>query len=158
MPKPSIHRADADGCARALRDALRRLMLAHAALDDARRPCGTPLPVPHAWALLELRERGPMTITALAARLNIDRTNVSRLCARMESVGEIEGASHPCDGRARLVQLTDAGARLARNVDATSADHFATILDRLGSDSGSIVKALDALARSMTSPATTDSE
>ena len=138
-----------DDHARALRDALRRLLVAHGALNEARRPCGTPLTTSHAWALLELRDAGPMTTTALAERLSIDRTNVSRLCARLESDGEVERIPHPHDGRARLVKLTDEGERLAATVDQTSTDHFALVLGRLDADMTGALELLDALTRAM---------
>jgi DNA-binding MarR family transcriptional regulator len=137
---------------RALRDALRRLVVAHGTLDDARRPCGTPLPMPHAWALLELSRRA-MTVTELASRLNIDRTNVSRLCAKMESAGELARRPHPEDGRARLVELTPAGARLAAQVDTASAEHFDAVVARLGADASDTLGALEALTRALTPPA-----
>ena len=146
-----------DHTARALREAVRRLILAQGALHDGHRPCGTPLPTPHAWALLELRRHGPMTVTALAARINLDRTNVSRLCARMESLGEIDRAPHPDDRRARLIQLTEAGERVARSVDLSSAAHFAGVLDRLDADPTAVVNALTTLARAI-APDLTDLE
>ncbi|MEM9194397.1 MAG: MarR family transcriptional regulator [Myxococcota bacterium] len=134
---------------RDLRDAVRRLIVAHAALDDARRPCGTPLTAPHAWALLELREHGAMTVTSLSERLNIDRTNVSRLCTRMESLGEIRSHAHPRDGRARLIKLSTKGTRLAAKVDASSTGHFLEVLDELPSDPADVVCALEALVDAM---------
>lgn len=137
--------------ARALRDALRRLIVAHGALDEVRRPCGAPLTTSHAWALLELRDAGPVTVTALAERLNIDRTNVSRLCARMESEGEVARVVHPQDGRARLVKLTDKGERLAATVDQTSTDHFADVLGRLDVDAAGAIDILFALTRAIDS-------
>jgi DNA-binding MarR family transcriptional regulator len=146
--------ADASGSDQAstLRDSLRRLIVTHAALDGARRPCGTPLPVPHAWALLELRQHGAMTVSTLAERLNIDRTNVSRLCARMESLGEIARVVHPDDGRAWLVELSAKGSRLARSVDMASSDHFGQVLERLpeaSPDAFAVIAALDALTAAM---------
>lgn len=138
-----------DTQARALRDALRRLLVAHGALDEARRPCGAPLATSDAWALLELRDGGPMKVTGLAERLNIDRTNVSRLCTRMESRGEVERVPHPGDGRARLVKLTQRGERLAEAVDLSSTDHFAIVLGRLDADAVGVIEALDALTRAM---------
>ena len=140
-----------DNQPRALRDALRRLLVAHGALNEAQRPCGTPLTMSHAWALLELRDAGPMTATALAERLNIDRTNVSRLCARLELDGEVERIPHPHDGRARLVKLTDEGERLAATVDRTSTDHFALVLGRLDADMTGVIELLVALTRAMDS-------
>lgn len=135
--------------ARALRDAVRRLIVAHGVLDEGRRPCGTPLSAPHAWALLELRERGALTVTALAGRLQIDRTNVSRLCARMEAAGDVERVAHPLDGRARLVRLSRKGRRLAAAVDAASAEHFAAVAGRLGAEVAGVVRTLEALERAM---------
>lgn len=134
---------------RALREAVKALVLAHGTLDDTTRPCGMKLSRPQAWALLELRERGELTVTQLAARLNIDRTNVSRLCARLSKLGQIERVSHPSDGRARLVRLTAQGETLARAVDAASARHFADVLARLDHDPGSLVASLRALTTAM---------
>ncbi len=110
--------------------------------------------MPHAWALLELRQGGPMTATALAERLNIDRTNVSRLCARMESEGEVERDPHPGDGRARLVKLTPKGERIAGAVDLSSSRHFARVLERLGADVPGVIETLDALTGAMSEPKT----
>src|SRR5690606_28483246 len=62
--------------ARQLREAVRQLMVAHGTFEEAKRPCGTELPMPHAYALLDLLHHGqPMTVSELAARLSIDRTN-----------------------------------------------------------------------------------
>ncbi len=134
---------------RALRDALRHLLVAHGTLDEAKRPCGTSLSTSHAWALLELRDAGPMMVTALAERLQIDRTNVSRLCARMESGGEVERIAHPQDGRARLIKLTNKGEQLAASVDRSSADHFAEVLDRLDVSMADVIKTLHALTQAV---------
>lgn len=115
---------------RALRDALHRLIVAQGALDTVSRPCGATIALPHAYALLALRG-GPLRVSDLAARLRIDRSNVSRLCARMEAAGEITRARDPADGRAWRLQLTPAGERAAEAVDASSARHFAAVADRL---------------------------
>lgn len=133
--------------ARQLRDATRALVLAFGALDDMRRPCGATLPMPDAWALLTLREADALTVTALSAHLGIDRTNVSRLCARMEARGELVREDHPSDGRARQVRLTDKGRALADHLDASSAAHFAAVRDRLPPDAAldHLLSALGAL-------------
>ena len=135
--------------ARALRDALRRLLVAHGAMNEAHRPCGAPLATPHAWALLALREAGPLTVTSLSDRLNIDRTNVSRLCARMEADNEVTRVAHPEDGRARLVTLTEAGERLAAAVDQSSTAHFAALVPQLDANLSAVISHLDAVARAM---------
>lgn len=137
--------------ARRLRDAVRHLMVAHGALEENRRPCGAPMSVPHAHALLELlaHER-PMTVSELAAKLAIDRTNVSRLCARMQEAGELARDVHPDDRRARALRLTTRGKRRALAVDDSSARHFEQLDEALGDAFGGVVDALDRLCRAMT--------
>lgn len=114
---------------RALRDAIRQLILAQGTLNAATRPCGTPMPTEHAWALMELES--PITVTELSARLGIDRTNVSRLCARLEAAGEVERVPHPQDARAKLVKLTDEGRRVAHALDNSSAEFFEKVAREL---------------------------
>lgn len=137
--------------ARRLRDAVRHLMVAHGALEGARRPCGAELSLPHAYALLALLDHeGPMTVSELTARLAIDRTNVSRLTIRMAEAGELSRDSDPQDGRARALRLTARGKRLARAVDEQSAGHFDRLARQLGASAGEVVLALDRLSMAMT--------
>ncbi|MEE9383855.1 MAG: MarR family winged helix-turn-helix transcriptional regulator [Nannocystaceae bacterium] len=127
---------------RELRDAFRRSVLAQQILQEARRPCGAQLPLPHAYALLELLQHGtPMSVGALAKKLSIDRTNVSRLCLRMEAAGELQRSDDPHDGRGRLLRLTAHGTKLARHVDESSSAHFGRIARRLGGESRAIAQA-----------------
>lgn len=141
--------------ARALRDAVRGLILAHGALDNIKRPCGTALSTPHAWALLELTNQQEMTVTELASRLNIDRTNVSRLCQRMVENGELARSAHPEDKRVRLISLTEKGKSLAETVDDASAKHFESILSQLGERSPQVFEALEALIQALRRDETT---
>jgi DNA-binding MarR family transcriptional regulator len=140
----------ANATARRLRDAVRHLVVAHGALEETRRPCGAELSIPHAYALLELLNHGdPMTVSELAAKLAIDRTNVSRLCARMEEAGQIAREQHPEDGRARALRLTARGKKLAHSVDDQSAGHFDRLSKRLGGSVGEVVAALERLSQAM---------
>ena len=135
--------------ARRLRDAVRHLVVAHGALEETRRPCGTELSIPHAYALLELLHHEQMTVSELATKLAIDRTNVSRLCARLEEAGELAREPHPEDGRARVLRLTARGRKLAHAVDEQSAGHFQHLAKRLGGSVGEVVAAIDRLAKAM---------
>ncbi len=136
--------------AKQLRDALRSLVVAHGVLDTGERPCGTPLNAPHAYALMELLEAPDgMTTTELSAKLSIDRTNVSRLVARMEANGEVRRRIDACDGRAKTVTLTAMGKRLAGQVDAASASHFAQLTTFLELPTKTVVDSLRALHKAM---------
>lgn len=135
---------------RALRDALQKLFVAHGALSVTQRPCGAKLTLPHAYALMALLHHGgPMSVKTLASKLHIDRTNVSRLAARMESAGELQRTDDPSDGRSRRLSLTPKGTALARAVDTSSADHFGRLAD-LMADLPQTVRALDELRATMT--------
>ncbi len=136
-----------------LRDAIRALIVAHGALDPSERPCGTPLPAPWAWSLLEL-QGGPRTISELAGRLNIDRTNVSRLAARMEAAGDVERVPHPEDGRARLLVLTDRGRHAAAAVDRASAARFREGLSRLDVEPDAVLEVRHALIHALSEETT----
>lgn len=139
-------RSTGDDEARRLRDALRRLIVEHGALDGACRPCGSGVSLAHAHALLELRSASrPVRVSELARRLRIDRTNVSRLCAKLEALGQLERAPDPEDARARGLSLTRRGRALAAKVDRTSTAHFRALTGSLGEALPAVVEALERL-------------
>lgn len=127
---------------RALREALRGVLLAHGVWDTRCRPCGAALPTPRAWALMELLRSPELSVAELTARMGIDRANVSRLCAKMEEEGELRRLEHPGDGRARRLQLTPKGERAARAVEASSAVHFGAVTAALGGHEEDVIDAL----------------
>jgi DNA-binding MarR family transcriptional regulator len=137
--------------AEALRVTVQRFIRSFGLLSSDRTACGTPLSTSNAHALmvlLQARGRGErLTQQALGEELGIDKSNVTRLCARMEHAGHVTQERCPNDGRARLLSLTASGARLATKVDGASRERFARLLAALParSDRTRIVAALDAL-------------
>lgn len=106
--------------------------------------------IPHAHALLELAHHPrAMTVSELATSLAIDRTNVSRLCARMEEAGELARFTDPEDARARALSLTARGKKRAAEVDRASARHFGRLSERLGTSTEAVIEALELLQRTM---------
>lgn len=116
---------------KALRDAVRKLMLAHGILQTNTRPCGTPLTIPHAQALLALHEHETLSVGQLAEHLSIDRTNVSRLAKKMADLGEVERQVDPNDRRAMTLRLTVKGREVAHHVDLASQQHFDAVLEHI---------------------------
>jgi DNA-binding MarR family transcriptional regulator len=120
-------------------------------LTSDRTPCGAPLSTSHAHALMVLLERGrraePCSQQALAEALGIDKSNVARLCARLERDGHAHQRRSASDGRARLVSLTPAGRRLAERVEVQSRARFTELLAALPSPEArtSVLAALAAL-------------
>jgi DNA-binding MarR family transcriptional regulator len=75
--------------------------------DRALAPAGI---TTNAYAILaRLELEGPMPLGALAARLAVDRTTLSREVDAL--AGLVETERDPDDGRRRLVSLTDEGAQ-----------------------------------------------
>ncbi|MFI5120293.1 MAG: MarR family winged helix-turn-helix transcriptional regulator, partial [Thermoanaerobaculia bacterium] len=78
-------------------------------LAGDQTPCGHPVAVSHAHALMVLletaRKARPVTQRELGQALGIDKSNVARLCRRMESAGHLVQSRSKDDGRARLLAL-----------------------------------------------------
>jgi len=114
-----------------LRALVQRLFRQFGALGADTTPCGKPLPMAHAHALMVLLGRGELTQQELGADLCIDKSNVARLCAKMVDAGHVVQAAGAEDRRSRMVSLTAAGQRLAREVNAASRERFGALLSRL---------------------------
>ena len=104
-------------------------------LAGDQTPCGQPVSVSHAHALMVLletaRNGGPLTQRDLGQALGIDKSNVTRLCRRMESAGHLVQSRSNDDGRARLLSLTAAGKRLGRSVERSSRERFEWLMSAI---------------------------
>jgi DNA-binding MarR family transcriptional regulator len=104
-------------------------------LVATQTPCGHPISVSHAHALMVLLERrDPCCAVAqseLGRALGIDKSNVARLCARMEAAGHIRQRRSAEDGRSRLLELTRKGTTLATQIQKASRSRFGDILGRV---------------------------
>ena len=56
---------------------------------------------------------GPLSAAQLSEETGIDRSVVSRRATRLEAAGLVERTPDPCDGRAVLLVLTEAGTQFA---------------------------------------------
>ena len=74
-------------------------------------PCGQPVAVAEAHALMDLAAFGSMRQGELAARLQLEKSTVSRLVRQMEAHGWIQRNSDRHDGRAVLLRLTRRGEK-----------------------------------------------
>jgi DNA-binding MarR family transcriptional regulator len=111
-----------------LRRVTQRFFRRFGALAADSTPCGKPLSMAHAHALMVLLVSGELSQQALAAELSIDKSNVARLCAKMVRANHVKQRPSKRDGRSRLVSLTSRGARLAREVDDASRARFGALL------------------------------
>lgn len=127
MPAPS---SDTGGAK--LRRLIQTFIRSMRLLSGDQTPCAQPLPVSHAHALMVLLEAGRegnrLSQRALGQALGIDKSNVARLCRRMDRAGHLVQSRPADDGRIRLLSLTAAGKRLATGVEAASRDRFERLM------------------------------
>ncbi len=84
------------------------------------------------WRVLAWLAAEPgMTATALGARANLDKMQVSRAIARMEADGLLERAPDPDDRRSLKVHLRPAGRALFRKVEPMALAREAFLLEVL---------------------------
>ena len=136
------------------REELRRLMQQlfrrFGALASNSTPCGKPLSIAHAHALMVLLTRGELTQQDLGVELGIDKSNVARLCANMVEAGHANQRQSEADGRSRRVSLTARGRHLAREVEAASGARFGALLSELPAGSRrQVLEALQHLVRAL---------
>lgn len=117
--------------AQALRHVVQRFFRCFGALSANATPCGKPLSMAHAHALMLLLEHPETSQQELGKELHIDKSNVARLCAKLVESGHARQRPSESDGRSRMVSLTAEGKRLAREVDAASQARFGAVLDGL---------------------------
>jgi DNA-binding MarR family transcriptional regulator len=91
-------------------------------------PCGQPIAVAEAHALMELARAEPLSQNDLVARLRLEKSTVSRLVHQMEQRGWIKRTRSPLDGRMAQIHLTDAGRTLTRDLAEARRAKFARIL------------------------------
>ena len=94
-------------------------------------PCGKPMSVSEAHALMELSRGERLPQTELAARLRLEKSTVSRLAGQLVARGWVERERDPDDGRALRLLLTGAGRRAAGELAAARRAKYARLLHRI---------------------------
>lgn len=82
-----------------------------------------------AYALLrELEAAGPERLTAVAARMGLDASTVSRQAAALEAAGLIARDPDPSDRRAHLLRVSERGADVLRQTRAARRGLFLQVM------------------------------
>lgn len=115
-----------------------------------RTPCGRPVSVAEAHALMELAREAPLSQKDLASRLRLEKSTVSRLVGAMEGRGWVERARSLRDGRAMELRLTGAGRRAAQNLAEARREKFARLLEAIPEEERApVMRALGVLEEAM---------
>lgn len=94
-------------------------------------PCGEPVSVAEAHALMELNRGEVLTQNALAQRLGLEKSTVSRLVGILERREWITRRRSPHDARAMELHLTDAGQRASAQLAQARQAKFARLIAAL---------------------------
>ena len=98
---------------------------------------------------LSLTEDGALHMSQLAATSSVTPSHLSRIVARLEKQRMIERIPDPNDGRFTLAHLTESGAQVVANSEATFGSAVRELVfERLGPDQ---VQHLDAITESILS-------
>ena len=115
-----------------LRAAVQAFVRGLGLLSSDRTPWGGRLPISQAHTLLILLESSQRgykpTQQELGKTLGIDKSNVARLCARMETARHLTQERCREDGRARRITPTEKGLQLAAQVDESSRKLFVAVM------------------------------
>jgi DNA-binding MarR family transcriptional regulator len=84
--------------------------------------------------LRTLSEGGPASVNALAERLGVDGSTVTRQTAAMEARGLIEREPDRTDRRASIVTMTDAGRARMNQVRRLRQEQLSALFEAWGSD------------------------
>jgi DNA-binding MarR family transcriptional regulator len=113
-------------------------------------PCGKPVAVAEAHALMELAQGMPLSQNDLAARLQLEKSTVSRLVGILESRGWITRGRGAQDGRARELRLTDSGRQMAAELAEARRAKFARVFDAIPkAERATVQEALQMLVEAM---------
>lgn len=137
----------------AAQEALMRFVRNFGLHQPDRTPCGQPLPVSEAHAMVEIAREGRIRQVELARRLRLEKSTVSRLVTNLVSRGWVHREAAEGDGRGVLLVLTDAGATAAARQADARRDRLTALLDRIPDDQrGAVVHALHTLAEATVEP------
>ncbi|MBI3964248.1 MAG: MarR family transcriptional regulator [Chloroflexi bacterium] len=134
------------------------LIRAFGLLRPDETPCGQPVGVSTAHALVELAQGEPLAQTELGRQLRLKKSTVSRLVGQLVHRGWVRQVRDTNDGRAVRLRLTEGGWLLARQIAAARAEKFAQLAERVPAEQfDAVVQALRVLVRALDDrPSTAD--
>ena len=136
--------------AETLRGLIRTFVRRFGLLDQSHTPCGLPMTVSDAHALVELLHDPGIEPLELSRRLGLSKSAVSRLLPRLKRRGQIRQERNKEDGRAYSLYLTDKGKRAAEMIDQESLQMFGRILSGIPkSEAKQLLNSLPLLIRAI---------
>jgi DNA-binding MarR family transcriptional regulator len=111
---------------------------------------GEPVSMSEHQALMELSSGEELSQTALAVRLRLEKSTISRLAVQMEGRGWLERNRDTADARLVRLRLTPRGRALARDLSAFRASKLQGVLSAIPeADRESVLQALKVVIRAL---------
>lgn len=126
-----------------LQNALIALIRGFGLHHPEQTPCGQPVAVAEAHALMALMQEQPLAQGVLSNRLSLEKSTVSRLLSGLEKRGWIERDRNPDDRRIVEVALTEAGKQTAESLSTARQSKFDQVMQAIPEDQQT--KVIDAL-------------
>jgi DNA-binding MarR family transcriptional regulator len=128
-------------------------------LDQTQTPCGMPISVSDAHALMELLKTPNIDQMNLSKKLGLSKSATTRLVQRLKGRRQINRCRSQDDGRAYRLQLTEKGKSQAEMINRESLKIFGAIISGLSEDAAQqlmqslplLIKALPESRRNMNS-------
>ena len=98
---------------------------------DRDQICCHDISVTQCYALETLVAHGPMRLSALAERLFLDKSTISRVVTTLVRKGYVEQRADPTDGRATTLSATRQGERLCARIRADLVEQQKQVLQDL---------------------------
>ena len=108
----------------------------------ARYAAEAGLSIPEWRVLAHLSRSGAVSVRDITARVNLDKSIVSRAAARLEDAGYLRKSGHAGDQRLVVLELTDAGRALMDRLGRIADEFQAELLTELGDDAPAFRRAL----------------
>jgi DNA-binding MarR family transcriptional regulator len=117
-------------------------------------PCGKPIPVAEAHALMDLARLGPMSHGHLAQRLRLEKSTVSRIVRQLEKRRWVERDTASHDRRVVFVRLTKRGKAATRDLAQARRGKFSRLLTNIPSaQRTAVIGSLSTLVHALERPA-----
>ena len=117
---------------------------------DRDRACCYDLSVSQCHALEALIQHGPMTVTQLGDHLYLEKSTASRLAKSLLAKEMVRKRAPLSDGRVVILQVTEAGHRLARRIMKDLSEEYMELLSEFDPEvRAALPKLLDLLTRNI---------
>ncbi|WJS86850.1 MarR family winged helix-turn-helix transcriptional regulator [Paracoccus sp. TOH] len=103
------------------------------------------LTVPEWRVLAHLDHSGAVSVRDIHARVNLDKSMVSRAATRLQEAGLVRKSGNETDRRLVVLELTDEGRALMARLGQIAAGFQAELLAELGDDAAALDRALTRL-------------